>query len=474
MQNEERWFRCGRLLLVVVAALVVALGVAACGGGGSSSSSSPAETTESEPAETETTSEEAEAPAAEGGKLVAESVPGGFPVSEGGEADPALVKSALTEEVPKATMEEAYEAAFGAKFDVEKGLAPWAKSAYEIALQKLTPEEEKFVMECIENTSCSRNEGELTIAFIDGFGGNAWRRQNRVGTVYALSRYPQVKEFVYSEAGGDLQTLQSNIRAAISQGVDAIIGDFDLGDAVMPQVREARAAGIPVIALSQGLPSAKYDGTDLNWLLNQNLCQLGYNLGESGAESAPNAEVAMYTGIPGNPFAAGWQPCAEEAVEKGGGTITTKGTTEWSQQGNAQAASALLAEGIPNAVIYDEDLQDFMTKFVAAGAKPMPTFTGFLNQGAYEIWKEQQAKGNKFTIYSTGTQNSYGFLAAFLAVGAVEEMLPPELKEGQIETPATLLDGEELGNQYVKGAGATAAFGSLLPENLLIAAQKAK
>jgi len=474
MQFERGSAHFGRGLLIVVALLVVAaLGLSACGGGSSSTGSDTQESPGSEESTgTKGGSEKGEESA--GAALVAEPEPNGFPLSEGGESNPELIKEALVEKIPKAQLTSAYEEAFGKGYDFESGLAPWAKNAYEIALQKPTKEQEEFVLECVHTSTCKRDSGDLVIAYPDDFGANSWRRENYIGTVYALARYPQVKEVIHTEAAGDLQTLQSNIRSAISQGADAIIGDYDAGDAVLPQIREARAAGIPEIAVSQGLPSAQYDGSDLNWLLNQNLCQLGYNLGGVAAESAPDAKVAMFTGIPGNPFAAGWQPCAEEAIEKGGATIQTHGTTEWTEQGNAQAASALLAEGVPNAVIYDQDMEQFEAKFISAGLKELPSMAGFLNQGSYEVWKQQKDKGNEFPLYSTTTQNSNSFLAAYLAVAAAEEMVPPELEEGQIENPTGLLDGEELEKQYVKGGGSTAAFGSLLPENILIASLEAK
>jgi ABC-type sugar transport system substrate-binding protein len=457
-----KWPSLGRTFFVLVTALAIIGGLAACGGSGGDSTSAGAETASTG----ESTSPETSS------AFPPES--GGIGWAETGEGNAELTESALVETVSEDAVNKALDNTYGVKSEATKTSPGWVRDAFSIALQKISPEQEAFVMECITGTSCSRNEGELSIAFVDGFGANSFRRQSRVNFVYALSRYPQVKEVIYSEAGGDLQTLQSNIRSAISQGVSAIVGNFDPGDAVLPQIREARAAGIPVISVQQSPPSAKYDGTDVNWFVGTNLCEFGNNFGTTAAESAPSAKVAMYTGIPGNPFAAKWQPCAEKAVEEGGGSITTTGNTNWSQQGNAQAASALLAEGAPpNAIMYDEDTVDFATKFIAAG-QTVPEMVCYIYQGSYELWKEQQEKGNKYEIYGVASANSNTWLAAYLAVGGATELTPPDLSEGLLEEPTSMLDGNELGEQYVAGAGTTAAFGSNLPENLLIAAQKAK
>src|SRR4029077_11256697 len=92
-------------------------------------------------------------------------------------------------------------------------LLPWQQTAFKVTSQPLTGPQQAFVNSCLKSTTCSRSTGKWTIGYADGFGGNGWRKQNRVGFAATIARYPGVKKFIYTDGKGDLPTMISNIRS---------------------------------------------------------------------------------------------------------------------------------------------------------------------------------------------------------------------------------------------------------------------
>jgi ribose transport system substrate-binding protein len=446
---SQKWRARTPLCSALVLILIIAAGVllTACGGGGSSSSSSEAEATTEAKAEENSETEE-----------VAEESEG----SGGGEV--AVWSEGLTEKVSESSMQKLIDNVIAPGFEVSK-LPSWSIEPFEVAAQKVTPEEEKKVDECLKETTCQTGHGEYSIALADSFGGNGWRRQFRALFTLALLRYPSVKEITYTDGNAELPKIQSNFRSLIAQHVNAIVGIFDFGDAMLPVVKQAAAAGIPVVGFSQGIPSDPGDGSVQAQYVGIDSCEQGKLLGEAAVAEGSSGTVAMYTGTPGNPFAAEWEPCTKEAVESAGWKMTTEGNTNWTPQGEAEQASALLSKGLPNSVVYDYTPQVFIEEF-SKGGKP-PTFAGgSATFGAYTAW-EETGKPEAFTITS---QNGYGYVAAALALADAAEETPSELPFDAL-LPVSAPNFKELGPYFYKEVPSEAVFNSGLPPAIMKAAQ---
>ena len=430
------------LLALMLAALAV--GAAACGSSDSSSGTG-AETGAETTASTE----------AEGG---------GEGEGEGA-SEVAVWDEALTSEVGEAELQEFIDNIIQPGYPIEN-LPEWSIKPFEIATQEITPEVREKLSECLSNSSCETGHGEYTIGIADSFGGNGWRKQLRAVNTLQLLRFPGVKKIIYVDGAYELEKVQSNFRSLVSQGVDGIIGLFDFGDAMLPLVKQAASAGIPVISFSQGIPSAAGDGSDLTYEVGIDPCEQGTEVGEVGTSGAPEGTVAMYTGVPGNPFAALWQPCTKEAVEAAGWEVTTEGNTEWTPQGEAESAASLLSKGLPDTVIYDYTPTQFINKMVAAGEKPPVLAGGSADFGSYKAWLDAGKKNLQPTAYSVVTQLGYGNVAAALAVALVSGEQPEEVPY-RVWLPAVATDYEELAPYYYADVPSTAVFNSGLPKDIL-------
>jgi ABC-type sugar transport system substrate-binding protein len=371
-----------RLNAIGVAGIAaLAIGVAGCGSSSSSSSSSAAGATTASTAATS---------AAAG-------------TSTGGGKN--ATQAALVSPVSQAQLQHFLDGVIEPGYDISK-LPSYELQAWKVAAQPVTATEMAQLKKCLNAASCETGHGTLTIGYADGFGGNDVRKVYRALTDLQLLRYPQVKKIIYTDGGGDLTKSISNMRSLVAQKVNGIYGLFDFGAAMESTAKEAAAAGIPVVSESQNIPNATGHG-DIAGDWDIDSCQQGTLSGQIAAKIKPGATVAIYTGTPGNPFGAKWIPCAQKAVTAGGGKIVTVGNTNWSPQGTAQAASALIAKGAPDAIIYDYDQTLFDQKFLQAGKTPPAAIGGSEPFSWYKLWLAQQGTAHAFPGYITQSQGGY-------------------------------------------------------------------
>jgi ribose transport system substrate-binding protein len=87
----------------------------------------------------------------------------------------------------------------------------------------------------------------LTVALVDGFGGNAWRKILRAEFEDEASQCSSIKDTIYLDANGDPQKYISGVDGLVAKGVDVIIGFDDFGSATLAALTRATKAGVKVV-----------------------------------------------------------------------------------------------------------------------------------------------------------------------------------------------------------------------------------
>jgi ribose transport system substrate-binding protein len=182
---------------------------------------------------------------------------------------------------------------------------------------------------------------DITIAQIDGFGANAWRKITRAELTDEVSACPNVK-VEYAQAGGDVQKYVTQINAFLAKGVDAIVTYDDFGPQGLSALSRAKRAGVvvvPYIASPGGQVGQDYNafvdldraGTAKRWAswMNDVLGGKGNLLfigGVPGNPSSPaylNPFMADIKSDPGlkflsdKPVDTNWDPAQEQRVMAG-------------------------------------------------------------------------------------------------------------------------------------------------------------
>jgi ribose transport system substrate-binding protein len=187
---------------------------------------------------------------------------------------------------------------------------------------------------------------DLTVGFADGFGGNSWRKTTRAIFEAEAAKCPNIKKVIYTDAQADTQKAISDINSMVAQGVNVIVTFADGGEALLPTIKKATAAGVkvvPFVGSPGGVPGKDYVdfvSEDINsygrsladWTIAKmggkgNLVMLGGQAGNSYSQAVYNGAKAAVAANPGVkllnadmgdvPVDTGWEPGKTKQVTAG-------------------------------------------------------------------------------------------------------------------------------------------------------------
>jgi ABC-type sugar transport system substrate-binding protein len=277
-------------------------------------------------------------------------------------------------------------------------LDPVVADTMAAASKPMTSEQNQLFKTCLQQSSCDTGHGSLTVALAME-NANPWVSIFRGEATAQALAYPQVKKIVYNNANGDVAAVLANLRSLIAQKVDIIVTDPVFGGAIASALQQAKQAGITVVAVNTPLPDDAASSVAAQVPLA--LCDL-YTEGAQTLvkELGNNSTYALYTGIPGNSSATAWQPCAKKVLDGAGWTQVTEGFTQWTPQGAAQAANALLASGKkPAAIIYDYTTDDFAKPYIAERKAPPAFLSDVMNHSWLTMVQQAKQAGTNATSW---------------------------------------------------------------------------
>ena len=278
------------------------------------------------------------------------------------------------------------------------------------ATKDLTAEQLDKAYECWKGSDCKvSGGGDKVLAIVDAFGGNTWRRISKMETILQALTYPEIGRIISSDANFDLPTYQSQVRGAIAQGANLMVGYNDFGDAMAPTFKDAQAAGAFVSIYVGPVPSAGADAIVTQIVTDT--CGAGKSMADAAVQiTGGKGDIAFFNGTPGNPQGAAWNKCAlDQLASKGPGVKQTfAADTSWTPAGAAEAASALIATGKPVAAIlydYADPLPGVVDTFKQAGQKSPALITWTINNDLFRVWEAAQGTPDAFDLYYTSGLN---------------------------------------------------------------------
>ena len=278
------------------------------------------------------------------------------------------------------------------------------------ATKTLTAAQLDTAYECWKGSDCKiKGGGGKVLAIVDAFGGNTWRRISKMETILQAVTYPEIGRIISSDANFDLPTYQSQVRGAIAQGANLMVGYNDFGDAMAPTFKDAQSSGAFVSVYVGPVPSAGADAVVTQIVTDT--CGAGKSMADAAIQiTGGKGDIAFFNGTPGNPQGAAWNKCAlEQLASKGPGVKQTfSADTSWTPAGAAQAASALIATGKPvSAILYDyaDPLPGVVDTFKQAGKKSPALITWTINNDLFHVWEAAQGTSDAFDLYYTSGLN---------------------------------------------------------------------
>ena len=288
-------------------------------------------------------------------------------------------------------------------------LAPEIKTVFASAANPLTPEQKAIWTRCIAQPICDTGQGSRTIAIIDDQQQPYYSIS--AGEIYAEAiQSGQVRKIVHSSSHLDVSQFLAAFRQAIAQRVDLIVSIFGAyGAQAGPVLAQAKAAGIPVI---NGATQLEPDVAKLLAVeLRATPCEMWQSAASVltdhlKAKGVTNPTYAMFSGPAGNAYASSWQPCAEDDLAKLGWRKVYNGYDVWTPQGQAQAASALLASGkTPDVILTDIAPSQFLQAYTDAGQKlPLIMVSGSIDVNALKGYQAAEKAGANPDVWASSSQ----------------------------------------------------------------------
>src|SRR3954452_3288033 len=346
-------------------------------------------------------------------------------------------------------------------------LLPANKTARNIALAALGRAEKKvnlnLALKCWKNNGCKTGTGgKLKVAYLEQFGENVYRQMSKMEFILQALTYPQVGEIIYSSAHVDFNKAFADWKAAIAQGVDLIVTYPDFGDAMIPVMKQATDAGIPVATYAWGYVSDP--GKNYLTVVGEDTCALGKTYAFVMNNQVKSGDIAFLGGFAGNPLSEGWQKCEQPALRPSI-NVVAKEPTDWDPSKVQQVVAGILAKH-PNIKGWSYEFglgmgEGGYAAYKAAG-KP---FNGVLTFRTDDVGMGclfDQLKNPNLQMYyytSGNTQIRVAFTAAMMKLKGAK--IPPK-----IVFPIQL-QNQRVRDSCVKGYPMEASATSLIPLALL-------
>ena len=198
-----------------------------------------------------------------------------------------------------------------------------------------------LALKCWKNNGCSTGtRGKLTVAYIEQFGENVYRQMSKMEFILQALTYPQVGKIIYKSAHSDLNQGIADFKAAIAQKVSVIVTYPDFGDAMLPVMKEATDAGIPVATYAWGYVTGP--GKNYLTVVGEFTCNLGKAFAAAMNKQVGSGDIAFLGGFPGNPLSLGWQTCEKPALNSSIHVVANE-PTNWDPSKVQSVVAGILA-----------------------------------------------------------------------------------------------------------------------------------
>jgi ribose transport system substrate-binding protein len=346
-------------------------------------------------------------------------------------------------------------------------LLPTYRPARNIALAGLGRADRKvnydLALRCWKSNGCSTGtKGKLTVAYIEQFGENVYRQMSKMEFILQALTYPQVGRIIYKSAHSDLQQGIADFKAAIAQKVSLIVSYPDFGDAMLPVMKEATDAGIPVATYAWGYVTGP--GKNYLTVVGEDTCNLGKAYAQIMNTQVKSGNIAFLGGFPGNPLSLGWQKCEQPALNSNIHVVANEPTNWDPSKVQSVVAGILAAHPDIKGWSYEYGLGMAQGAFAAYQAAGKP-FNAVLTLRTDDVgmgcaFNKLNNPNLKMWYYTSGnTQIRVAFTAAMMKLKGAK--IPPK-----IVFPIQL-QNQRVRDSCVKGYPQEASATSLIPLSLL-------
>lgn len=154
--------------------------------------------------------------------------------------------------------------------------------------------------------------GDIIVGFSSAGMGNSWRMFLKANFDAEVAKHPEISKVYFTNADERPEKQIADIDDLLAKGVDLIIIQPSLGEAIVPAVERAYESGIPVIIFDGTVPTEMHTA-----YVGQDMKQLGANYAKALIEMiGDKGKIVMFSGLAGQMSAELRLEGAMEVFEK--------------------------------------------------------------------------------------------------------------------------------------------------------------
>ncbi|WP_426245400.1 substrate-binding domain-containing protein [Nocardioides sp. LHG3406-4] len=271
----------------------------------------------------------------------------------------------------------------------------------------------------------------MTVALADGFGGNSWRKITRAVFEAEAAKCPNIEKVLYTDAQGDTQKAIADINSLVAQGVDIIVTFVDGGEALLPTIKKATAAGVKVVPFV-GSPGGT-PGEDYVDFVAEDIKTYGGSLADWTIDAmGGEGNLVMLGGIAGNSYSQGVFEGVKDAAAKSPGInlLNADGpiSTDWEPGKTQQVVAGLITKyGQIDGIVadYGGGSVGGIRAFIAAN-KPLPVWSANDSNEFACLWYQYKDDNPSYQIATESSRNWIVKVALHKGLAAANGILSDE------------------------------------------------
>jgi ribose transport system substrate-binding protein len=278
---------------------------------------------------------------------------------------------------------------------------------------------------------------KITLAQLDGFGGNSWRLVTTASGSDEIKKCPSVTSYQYANGNGDTQKSISDIQAFTAKGVDAMVVFADAGQAMLPAIRSAYKAGLVVVPYRVEVGGKA--GVDYTQFVGASFLNDGVNWGKWIKSILPAGGNLLFLSGPKGNSQGNDELKGMKTVLDGSYKFINEAPYDVTNWDPALTQTVLTAEIAKHPKI-DVIVSDFGPSLVGAlptfekSGRSIPALVTSDGNVLSCFYEDHKAKNADFKLFTVATGNDNARLAVQWAVAKATGGTPP--KETQFAAPS--------------------------------------
>lgn len=249
---------------------------------------------------------------------------------------------------------------------------------------------------------------KLKVGYADGNNNNTWRKATIALFQAEAAKCPNITQVVVTDAQNNSQKAISDINSMVAQGVDVIVTFADAGQALLPTIQKATAAGVAVVPIVSGIGGTP--GKDYVDFVSEDVKTYGKNLADWTIKTMKGkGNLVMLGGVAGSAYSQTVYDGVKQAVAENPGVklLNTDGfvATDWDVSKTQQVVAGLITKyGEIDGIVADFGGGSVggIRAFVAAN-KPLPVWSANDSNEFACLWQEYS---KKYPTYQVATESS--------------------------------------------------------------------